>query len=38
LAFFHILDRYLEEHIAAAGSAEDRKGRLFRTARGDRAN
>jgi integrase/recombinase XerD len=30
----HNLDRYLEEYIAAAGIAEDRKGPLFRTARG----
>jgi Phage integrase family len=30
----HNLDRYLEEYIRAAGIAEDRKGPLFRTARG----
>jgi site-specific recombinase XerD len=30
----HNLDRYLEEYIAAAGVAEDRKGPLFRTMRG----
>ena len=30
----HNLDRYLEEYIAAAGIAADRKGPLFRTARG----
>ena len=30
----HNLDRYLEEYIAAAGIAEDRKGPLFRTIRG----
>jgi integrase/recombinase XerD len=30
----HNLDRYLEEYIAAAGIAEDRKGLLFRTTRG----
>jgi integrase/recombinase XerD len=30
----HNLDRYLEEYIAAVGIAEDRKGPLFRTARG----
>jgi site-specific recombinase XerD len=30
----HNLDRYLEEYIAAAGIAEDRKGPLFRTTRG----
>jgi integrase/recombinase XerD len=30
----HNLDLYLEEYIAAAGIAEDRKGPLFRTARG----
>jgi site-specific recombinase XerD len=30
----HNLDRYLEEYIAAAGIAEDRKGPLFRTVRG----
>ena len=29
----HNLDRYLEKYIAAAGVADDRKGRLFRTAR-----
>jgi site-specific recombinase XerD len=30
----HNLDRYLEEYIAAAGIAQDRKGPLFRTVRG----
>ena len=30
----HNLDRYLEEYIAAAGIASDRKGPLFRTTRG----
>ena len=30
----HNLDRYLEEYIAAAGIADDRKGPLFRTTRG----
>jgi integrase/recombinase XerD len=30
----HNLDRYLEEYIAAAGIAGDRKGPLFRTIRG----
>jgi site-specific recombinase XerD len=30
----HNLDRYLEEYIAAAGIAKDRKGPLFRTVRG----
>jgi integrase/recombinase XerD len=30
----HNLDRYLEEYIATAGIAEDRKGPLFRTIRG----
>jgi integrase/recombinase XerD len=30
----HNLDRYLEEYIAAAGIAEDRKNPLFRTTRG----
>ncbi len=30
----HNLDRYLEEYIAAAGIANDRKGPLFRTTRG----
>jgi integrase/recombinase XerD len=30
----HNLDRYLEEYIAAAGIAADRKGPLFRTTRG----
>ena len=30
----HNLDRYLEEYIAAAGIAQDRKGPLFRTSRG----
>jgi site-specific recombinase XerD len=30
----HNLDRYLEEYIAAAGIAEDRKGPLFRTSKG----
>ena len=30
----HNLDRYLEEYIAAAGIAEDRKGPLFRALRG----
>jgi integrase/recombinase XerD len=30
----HNLDRYLEEYLAAAGVAEDRKGPLFRTTRG----
>jgi integrase/recombinase XerD len=30
----HNLDRYLEEYIAAAGIAEDRKGAMFRTTRG----
>lgn len=30
----HNLDRYLEEYISAAGIAEDRKGPLFRSARG----
>ncbi len=30
----HNLDRYLEEYIAGAGIAEDRKGSLFRTTRG----
>jgi integrase len=30
----HNLDRYLEEYIAAAGIADDRKSRLFRTTRG----
>ena len=30
----HNLDHYLEEHIAIAGIAADRKGPLFRTARG----
>ena len=30
----HNLDRYLEEYIAAAAIGEDRKGSLFRTARG----
>ena len=30
----HNLDRYLEEYIAAATIGEDRKGPLFRTARG----
>ena len=30
----HNLDRYLEEYIAAAGIAEDRKEPLFRTTRG----
>ncbi len=30
----HNLDRYLEEYIAAAGIAEDRKSPLFRTTRG----
>ena len=30
----HNLDRYLEEYIAAAGIAEDRKELLFRTTRG----
>jgi len=30
----HNLDRYLEEYIRAAGITEDRKGPLFRTARG----
>jgi len=30
----HNLDRYLEEYIAAAGIAGDRKGPLFRTVRG----
>ena len=29
----HNLDRYLEEYIAAAGIAGDRKGPLFRTTR-----
>ncbi len=30
----HNLDRYLEEYIAAAGIAQDRKGPLFRTSKG----
>ena len=30
----HNLDRYIEEYIAATGIAQDRKGPLFRTARG----
>ncbi len=30
----HNLDRYLEEYIAAAGIAQDRKGPLFRTTKG----
>jgi integrase/recombinase XerD len=30
----HNLDRYLEEYIAAAGIAKDRKGSLFRTSKG----
>jgi integrase/recombinase XerD len=30
----HNLDRYLEEYIAAAGIAQDRKGPLFRTIQG----
>ena len=30
----HNLDLYLEEYIAAAGIAEDRKGAMFRTTRG----
>jgi site-specific recombinase XerD len=30
----HNLDRYLEEYIASAGIAQDRKGPLFRTMRG----
>ncbi len=30
----HNLDHYLEEYIAAAGIAQDRKGPLFRTSRG----
>ena len=30
----HNLDRYLEEYIAAAGIADDRKGPLFRTSKG----
>ncbi len=30
----HNLDRYLEEYLAAAGIAKDRKGPLFRTIRG----
>lgn len=30
----HNLDRYLEEYIAAAGIAQDRKGPLFRTTNG----
>jgi integrase len=30
----HNLDLYLEEYIAAAGIAQDRKGLLFRTTRG----
>jgi integrase len=30
----HNLDRYLEEYIAAAGIGQDRKGPLFRTAKG----
>ena len=30
----HNLDKYLEEYIAAAGIAQDRKGPLFRTSRG----
>lgn len=30
----HNLDRYLEEYIAAAGIAQDKKGPLFRTIRG----
>jgi integrase/recombinase XerD len=30
----HNLDRYLEEYIAAAGIAADRKGALFRTSKG----
>ncbi len=32
----HNLDRYLEEYIAAAGIAQDRKGLLFRTSKGRR--
>ena len=30
----HNLDKYLEEYIAAAGIAQDRKGPLFRTSKG----
>ena len=30
----HNLDRYIEEYIAAAGIAQDRKGPLFRTTKG----
>jgi integrase/recombinase XerD len=30
----HNLDRYLEEYVAAAGIAQDRKGPLFRTTKG----
>lgn len=30
----HNLDRYLDEYLAAAGIAQDRKGRLFRTVKG----
>ena len=34
----HNLDRYLDEYIAAAGIAEDRKGSLFRPPRADPAS